>query len=102
MKKAISLAGLIVILFLLAGCDEGKAIPGNGYSDRYNKPDVKLLANNTGSYKYFYVIDKNTEVVYLQFEGDRRGGITVALNADGTPVTVEQLEMDERNQKYEN
>lgn len=102
MKKAISLVGLIAILFLLAGCDEGKAIPGNGYSDRYSKPDMKLLAKDVESYDYFYVVDNATGVVYLQFYGYSRAGITVALNADGTPITVEQLETDERNRKDEN
>lgn len=102
MKKAISLVGLIVVLFLLAGCDEGKTRPENEYFDRYSKPNIKILANDTYGNDYFYVIDKSTGVVYLQFEGYRRGGITVALNADGTPITVEQLETDERNQKDEN
>ena len=41
--------------------------------------------------QYFYIIDKNTGVVYLAFQGDRRCGISVMLNADGTPVTAEQL-----------
>jgi len=38
---------------------------------------------------------EDTGVVYLQFEGYRRAGITVALNADGTPITVEQIETEE-------
>jgi len=95
MKKAILLVGLIAILFLLAGCDGGKAIPENGYSDIYSKPDMKFLAKDVEHYDYFYVVDNATGVVYLQFSGYRRAGITVALNADGTPITVEQIEMEE-------
>lgn len=100
MKKVILLVGLITVLFLLAGCDEGKRESERGYSDRYSIPNMKTLANDTYPYDYFYVIDKSTGVVYLQFSGDRQAGITVVLNADGTPVTVEQLEMNKWDSNF--
>ena len=76
---------------MLTGCEEGQSISTIGYSTEYNVPDVSCLAKDTGLYNYFYVIDNNTGVVYLQFSGYRRAGITVALNADGTPMTVDQI-----------
>ena len=39
---------------------------------------------------YQYMIDEDTSVVYLLRNGVK-GGITVMLNADGTPVTEDQL-----------
>ena len=96
MKKVILLASLITVLFLLVGCDEGKRGSEMGYSDRYDTPNIRTLANDIYNYKYFYVIDKNTGVVYLQFSGDRKAGITVMLNANGTPITVEQIETNKR------
>lgn len=41
--------------------------------------------------KYSYLVDKNTGVVYLEFCGYNRFGITVMLNADGSVITAEQL-----------
>lgn len=40
---------------------------------------------------YFYIVDENTGVVYLCYDGYRRYGMTVMFNADGTPVLAEDL-----------
>lgn len=91
MKKVTVVIMCIITAFLLSGCKEGQSTLTARYSSKYNIPDVSSLAKDTDSYDYFYVIDNNTGVVYLQFIGFRRAGITVALNADGTPVTVDQI-----------
>ena len=71
-----------------AGCDRGnrpEQIKGSIY------PNMKVYAVDAGTKDYYYVVDKNTGVVYIQFEGTRTAGITPALNADGTPMTADQL-----------
>ena len=85
------------MLFMLTGCEEGQSTSTTGYSSEYNVPDISSLAKDTGPYNYFYVIDNNTGVVYLQFVDyrRRRAGITVALNADGTPITIDQIKAKE-------
>jgi len=92
MRKVITIICLTVfIMLMLTGCNEGQSISTLSYSDKYNIPDISSLARDADGYNYFYVIDNNTGVVYLQFDGYRRAGITVALNADGTPVTIDQI-----------
>jgi hypothetical protein len=39
----------------------------------------------------FYVVDRNTHVVYLAFDGYYRAGITALLKADGTLTLAEDL-----------
>lgn len=88
MKKALIIF-MILSLFLLSGCDYGskaRNIDSNGIS-----PDMTILGKDVVEYTFTYAIDERTEVVYIILDGFRRGGITVALNADGTPVTKEQL-----------
>lgn len=94
MKKTIAIICLTAMLFMLAGCKEGQSISTQGYSSEYISPDISILAKDADSYDYFYVIDNNTGVVYLQFNSFRRAGIIVALNADGTPVTIDQIKAE--------
>ncbi len=94
MRKTIAIICLTAMLFMLAGCKEGQSSSTPGYSSEYIAPDISIIAKDTDSYDYFYVIDNNTGVVYLQFNGFRRAGITVALNADGTPVTIDQIKAE--------
>lgn len=72
------LAGLLA--GMLAGCENDHGVkPPNGGLDGYD----------TGVYGLGYAVDRSTGVVYLYSWNE--GGITVMLNADGTPVTKEQL-----------
>ena len=57
-------------------------------------PTPKLLTSETTSingWHYVYIVDKNTGVVYLEYDAVYRHALTVMLNADGTPITAEQL-----------
>ena len=86
MKKLILAALLAAVM--LTGCDVGQTgtmVRGSVH------PKIAQYGADTGTNSYFYVVDERTGVVYLAFEGFYRGGITVSLNADGTPVTKEQL-----------
>lgn len=78
MKKLILAA--ILASVMLTGCSISK--------------DVNDFTTE-GSFEYDafgYFVDEHTGVVYIKYNGGNRGGITVALNADGSPVTKEQLE----------
>lgn len=90
MKKI--LACVCISVLLLIGC--------NGVSENtvesqsYISPKIKVYSDKLyNKYRWWYVVDENTGVVYLQFEGYSRGGITPLLNPDGTAVTKEQLEL---------
>ena len=91
MRKTIAIICLTAMLFMLAGCKEGQSKSTPRYSSEYNIPDISILAKDVGSYNYFYVLDNKTGVIYLQFAYYNQAGITAALNADGTPITIDQL-----------
>lgn len=74
---------------LLSGCVKNANKPDKDISSGIT-PNI-LSTSNLGSEDYFYIVDKNTGVVYLGYEGYRRYGLSVMLNPDGTPVTAEQL-----------
>ena len=89
MRKVIAILPLFALL--LAGCDMGTA--GTKVSSQTSDLRITVYAADASSSKYYYVVDNRTGVVYLEFEGYCRGGITVMLNPDGTPVTKDQLEL---------
>ena len=91
MRKTIAIICLTAMLFMLAGCKEGQSSSTQEYSSEYNVPDISILAKDAGTCNYFYVLDNNTGVVYLQFDAYGRAGITAALNADGTPITIDKI-----------
>ena len=87
MKKLILAAILAAVM--LTGCDAGQTgtkVEGGVC------PKITQYGTDTGEYIYFYAVDERTGVVYIMLNGAYRAGITVALNADGTPITKEQLE----------
>ena len=79
---------LFVFVFTLTGCVSNKSS---------KKPMTSLPAPQITSYgidepgDYYYVVDERTGVVYISYNSVKRHSMTVALNADGTPVTKEQL-----------
>lgn len=88
MKKTIL---LLFSICLLTGCN-GKGIENNTNSiENSIEPNLTILGTQYSNDRYSYVIDNNTGVVYLKFDAPYRHSITVMLNADGTPVTAEQL-----------
>lgn len=84
MKKII-----IILLYtlLLTGCTKNNSQAS--VSNQEIKPNMMSL--NSSPNRYYYVVDKNTHVVYLVFYAGSQGGITVMLNADGTPMLAEDL-----------
>ena len=86
MKKIVVILTALLMV-TLTGCGESSTPT---YTETGAVPI--LMSNHTG-FEYWYVIDKRTHVVYLQFDGNYAAGITVMLNRDGTPVTAEQLQI---------
>lgn len=86
MKKIILLC--LVIVLLLTGCisNASKA----EINEQNIEPRIMTVTNDSDS-KFSYIVDKRTHVVYMQFYCGYRGGITVVLKADGTPMLAEDL-----------
>ena len=87
MKKLI--LAIMLAAVMLTGCDMGQTgtmVEGGVY------PKITQYGADTRINTYYYAVDERTGVVYLLFDAEKRAGITVALNADGSPVTKEQLE----------
>lgn len=90
MKKI--LLAVLLAAVMLTGCDIGQSgttVKGDVYPKIIQY--VQYGADTT-EYTYFYAVDERTGVVYLLGQDYYRLGITVALNADGSPVTKDQLE----------
>jgi len=89
MRKAIAILPLAALL--LTGCDKGTH--GTNVSSQEYQPRITVYAADANTITYYYIVDDRTGVVYLQFDGMYRAGITPMLNPDGTPVTKDQLEL---------
>lgn len=79
MKKLIV---AILCMFVLTSC---------GVSDdscELNSPAVRYISKNV---EYGYIIDENTNNIYLKFSCGRQAGMSIVMNSDGTPMTLEQL-----------
>lgn len=50
-----------------------------------SKEDERFITKDTNNYELYTIEDSETGCKYLQFEGDREGGITPLLKSDGTP-----------------
>ena len=88
MNKRIKIICICAML-LLSGCAKNVGKADEDTSSGIT-PNI-LTTSNIGGGDYFYLVDKNTGVVYLAYRSAHRQGITVMLNRDGTPVTAEQL-----------
>lgn len=95
MKKVIVVVLLVVALFALALCGCG----GNGIRRESGaaKPnaDERFICDDS-TYTFETVVDSYTGVTYLVWKSDgtnasNKGGITVLVNADGTPILSEEV-----------
>jgi uncharacterized protein YxeA len=75
MKKVISLI-LVLTIVLLAGCVETTEADTKTNYIQYNLD-------------YTILVDEETGVNYIQYNSYNKGGLTVRLNADGTPYVSE-------------
>ena len=87
-KKVVLLLTCAVFGCILAGCCT-EAV------SKVISPQMENIYNFYGGIPckdYYYTIDTRTGVVYIEVDGYRRHGITVAYNADGTVMKKEDLE----------
>lgn len=84
-KRFLILALLIVSL---TGC-HGVTVK-NGLEEDYS-PIGYPNVTEYGDSVYFYIVDNNTGVVYLSYRDGYRQGITVMLDENGDPITVDDL-----------
>lgn len=90
MKKI--LACLICVAFLIVGCDGRQINNATSYPDSgYTKPNIIEYKDNSDA-GYYYVVDTNTNTVYMIFHDYHKFGIAPAVWPDGKPVTVDELE----------
>lgn len=85
MKKILA---IMLCLMLLTGCTKDNTSESRT-SDQPIVPN--LISLSTDDAKYWYIIDKNTHVVYLRCDSLYRAALTVMLKADGTPMLAEDL-----------
>ena len=84
-KRKIILSALTLFMFICSISSCGKGIEN---SSKIVTPNLTIYDSaNT----YYYIVDNATNVVYLSYSRGYKGGITAMLNADGTPVTADQL-----------
>lgn len=91
MKKILFV--LFAMLLLLTGCSEG-GTTGVVQPETYAQdvlPSLLRIGDLTLNNGYCYLVDKNTGVVYLEFASGYHHAVTLMVNADGTPITAEQL-----------
>ena len=81
---------IILCLMLLTGCTENNSTAL--LSDQNIQPNIMTL--NSNSNRYYYIVDRNTHVVYLMFFSGHQAGMTVVLKADGTPMLAEDLRIE--------
>ena len=78
------------LLMVITVCVLTSCAPSNVVTNGYSISTPNLLQFKLDEH-YSYIVDKNTGVVYLEYDGYYRHALTVMLNADGTPITAEQL-----------
>lgn len=73
---------IVAAAFLLSSC--------NNYGELTDTPDrfvkVSSYQPEFGGFRYSTIVDSNTNVMYLEVYATGQFGMTVLLNADGTPM----------------
>ena len=94
-KKYVVAVLIGVLIFCFAGCEMVETDAGTVKRTVYNtRPEMECSNGLDMFSNWSYAIDKSTGVVYIVYRTSEKFAITVALNADGTPVTAKQLEID--------
>lgn len=94
MKKLLVVLSVLVITSL-TGC-KGQAQADYGNTEDYKLPNVTRMVEPNNDIGYNYLIDNNTGVVYLEYEGLRGGrSISVMFNADGTIMTEKDIKKEQ-------
>ena len=77
------------MIVCLVGCHGSKPVDGlNGHKESpIGYPNVTEYGNDG----FFYLVDNNTGVVYLKYEGGNFCGLTVMTHKNGQPITIDEL-----------
>lgn len=86
-KFAVILIFSLLFVFYAAACNSDQLVENYKITP---SPNILTVGFGTGL-PYYYLVDKNTGVVYLARSYRGNYGITVMLNRDGTPVVAEQV-----------
>ena len=89
MKRSIIILSVLAIV-LLTGC-KGQVQADYGNTEDYELPNVTRIISPHNDVGYNYLIDNNTGVVYLEYDGTYRHAITVMFNSDGTVMTEDDI-----------
>lgn len=85
---------VICMCLLLTGC-KGQVQADYGNTEDYKLPKVTSIISPNNDVGYNYLIDNNTGVVYLEYQGTNgRYAITVMFNADGTVMTEKDIKKE--------
>lgn len=91
MKKSITIILIVAILVIatigFCGCDDKKSTN----NDRFVVIQHNEISPSLFGDEYVLVLyDKETKVMYLFVKNGYGGGLTVLVNADGTPMLYEE------------
>lgn len=87
MKKIVAIILVLMMsCFIFAGCSETEEIEPKNIPQRFVAVESEDKFGGHGVYDATVYADKETGVMYLALNGDRRLGVTVLLNSDGTPM----------------
>ena len=87
---------IVIVLLIALVALFGVLADGNGATTVASegiRPDVTAYGNGS----YFYLVDNRTGVVYLEYSFSYQHGLSVMLNPDGSPVTMDQLGLSPAN-----
>ena len=87
MKKIICVILLVAFAMLFCGC-------GPKIGDNYTESERFILVsggNPNAPYRESIIVDKETGVMYLAIYAYNKFGITPLLNADGSPMTLDEV-----------
>ena len=79
---------MIALTFMLTGCLGNRAVKRN--EPELQTTSERFIANND-LYWFDTMVDTHTGVTYLLWHDGNRGGITVLVNRDGSPVISEEV-----------
>ena len=88
-KKIITIAFIVMVLLVsaLSGCSKNANSKATSSDVTPNIVECKWSSDN-----YYYIVDKNTDVVYICFTDNAyRFGMEVMVNRNGVPVTASEL-----------
>lgn len=94
MKKILYPIILLFVICNLTGC-KGQTQADYGNIEEYELPNVSKIVSPVYDTGYSYLIDNNTGVVYLEYNGaNGRCAITVMFDSDGMVMTEKDIKKE--------